>query len=205
MLAMWNAPTDQADHAILACRAALAMLGDLPGLSEKWRAILGKELALGIGVNTGKALVGNVGSKHRLKYGPFGHTVNLASRVEGATKQLGIPVLITSSTRQLVGDCFATRRLCRVRVVGIDGSIDLYELHSENATPEWLARRDSYETALGLFEKGDWHAACRSVNSLLAEQINAYDIPSLDLIARSVELIKRPPEVFDSVMELRSK
>lgn len=205
MLAMWNAPTDQADHAILACRAALAMEGDLPALSAKWREVLGGDLGLGIGINTGKALVGNVGSQHRLKYGPFGHTVNLASRVEGATKQLGIPVLITSSTRELLGNGFATRRLARVRVVGIAGSVDLYELHAESASPEWTARRDAYETALGLFEKGEWAAATHAVNSILAGQADNYDIPSLDLIARCVELIKRPPEAFDPVMELHFK
>ena len=78
-------------------------------------------------------------------YGPLGNTVNLASRVEGATKHLKTPILITGSTRAQIGDAFAMRRLCQVRVVGIQGAVDLYELHGETASPEWLADRDAYE------------------------------------------------------------
>ena len=66
-----------------------------------------------IGINSATALVGNTGSHQKFKYGPLGHTVNLASRVEGATKHLGVSLLITGSTRKLLGNSFATRRLCR--------------------------------------------------------------------------------------------
>ncbi|MGB0066812.1 MAG: adenylate/guanylate cyclase domain-containing protein [Isosphaeraceae bacterium] len=135
ILAMWNAPLAQADHAARACRAAQAMLGELPGLNECWGSKVQTTLALGIGVNTGDALVGNTGCLRRLQYGPLGNTVNLASRVEGATKQLGVPLLITGTTRALIGDSFPTRRLCRVRVVGIDAPTDLHELHGGHPTP----------------------------------------------------------------------
>jgi len=205
LMAMWNAPTDQSDHAVLACRAALAMLGELPDLSREWREVLSGPLGLGIGLNTGTALVGNCGSRHRFKYGPLGHTVNLGSRVEGATKHFGIPALITGSTRALLGDQFATRRLCRVRVVGVSGAVDLYELHAESATPEWLAHRDTYENALALFEAGEWAAACRAIYPLLAGQEGRYDFPSLDLVVRSIECLKNPPKDFDGVVELSSK
>ena len=137
---MWNAPVAQPDHAARACRAALAMIGELPGLNERWAGRIGAPLALGIGVNTGAALVGNTGSRRRLKYGPLGNTVNLASRVEGATKQLGVPVLITGGTRGRLAAPFATRRLCRVRVVGIDAPVELFELHGETATPTLAGR-----------------------------------------------------------------
>src|SRR5262249_5425781 len=136
---------------------------------------------------------------------PLGHTVNLGSRVEGATKQLGIPVLITGSTRALIGDRFATRRLCRVRVVGVSGTIDLYELQGEAPSPEWLARRDAYESALTLFETGEWAAACRTIYPLLLGQEGNYDVPSLDLVTRSIECLKNPPKGFDAVVELSSK
>ncbi|MCI0464380.1 MAG: adenylate/guanylate cyclase domain-containing protein, partial [Gemmataceae bacterium] len=159
---------------------------------------------LGIGLNTGTALVGNCGSRHKFKYGPLGHTVNLGSRVEGATKQLGIPVLITGSTRALLGDRFATRRLCRVRVVGVSEAVDLYELHAETATPEWLARRDLYENALGLFETGQWPAACRAIYTLQLGQ-EGHDVPSLDLATRSIECLKNQPTEFDGIVELSSK
>ena len=90
LLAMWNAPAEQPDHAVRACRAALAMRGGLPELNRRWEGRLGKAIGLGIGINSGAALVGNTGSRQKFKYGPLGHTVNLASRVEGATKHLGV-------------------------------------------------------------------------------------------------------------------
>ena len=99
----------------------------------EWQEMIGGPLSIGIGLNTGPTMTGNTGSKHKFKYGPLGHTVNLASRVEGATKQFHIPALITGSTRALLGDSFATRRLCKVRVGGIAGAVDLYELYAVEA------------------------------------------------------------------------
>ncbi len=154
LLAMWNAPLEQPDHAVRACRAALQMRDGLPELNRRWEGRLGRTVGLGIGVNSGAALVGNTGSHQKFKYGPLGHTVNLASRVEGATKHLGVSVLLTGSTRNLLGSSFATRRLCRARVVGMDGDVELHELHAETASPEWLHRSESYERARGALRSG---------------------------------------------------
>jgi adenylate cyclase len=205
MMAMWNAPTDQPEHAVLACRAALAMIGDLPQVSESYRGVMGGALGLGIGINTGQALVGNVGSQTRLKYGPFGHTVNLASRVEGATKHLGVPLLVTGSTRERLGSDFSLRRLCRARLAGIDGAVDLFELHAARRDPAWDERRDTYEKALAQYEAMQWSSACQTVQSLLGLQEGHYDLPSLDLVSRAVECLRSPPEKFDPVFEFRSK
>ena len=149
LLAMWNAPVDQPDHAALACRAALAMRDALPELNRRWQDRLGRPLGVGIGLNSGPALVGNTGSQKKFKYGPLGHTVNLGSRVEGATKHLGVALLITGSTRDRLNPTFATRRLCRARVVGIAGEVDLHELHSESESSDWRSRRETYERASG--------------------------------------------------------
>ncbi len=148
VLAMWNAPARQENHAVRACRAALLMQAEVPGLSGVWKPIIGQPLRIGIGVNTGTAQVGNTGSSRKFMYGPLGNTVNLASRVEGATKEFKTPILITGSTRAQLGDAFAVRRLCQVRVVGIQGAVDLYELHGETASQEWSADRDVFEKAL---------------------------------------------------------
>src|SRR5260370_21082121 len=110
VMAMWNAPATQSDHAAKACRAALGMIGDLPGMDAEWKERLGVPLKLGIGLNTGPALCGNPGSAHKFKYGPLGHAVNLGSRTEGATKQLGVPLLITGGTRALLDESFLSRR-----------------------------------------------------------------------------------------------
>jgi adenylate cyclase len=205
LLAMWNAPMEQPDHAALACRAALAMRDGLPELSRRWQDRLGHPLGVGIGINSGPALVGNTGSFKKFKYGPLGHTVNLASRVEGATKHLGVSVLITGSTRQLLGSSFATRRLCRARVVGISGDVDLHELHAEAASANWQARSESYERALELHEAGRWSEACQVLLPSLASGGGTFDLPGLTLLGRAAECLKAPPARFDGVLELRSK
>jgi adenylate cyclase len=205
LLAMWNAPVEQPDHAVRAARAALKMRDGLPELNLRWQDRLGRTLGLGIGLNSGLALVGNTGSHKKFKYGPLGHTVNLASRVEGATKQLGVSLLVTGSTRDRLGSTFATRRLCRARVVGIAGEVDLYELHAESASAEWQSRRESYERALGLYETGSWSEACQALFPLLNKGEGTYDLPSLTLLGRAVECLKAPPSHFDPILELKSK
>jgi adenylate cyclase len=206
LLAMWNAPLDQPDHADRACRAALAMRGTLPELNRRWEGEIGHPIDVGVGLNTGMALVGNVGSRAKFKYGPLGHTVNLASRVEGATKQLGVNVLMTGSTRQRLTRPLATRRVCRVRVVGMSEEAELHELQAEQASSEWTLRRDAYEAALDLYEAGRWSEACHRLFLLLAGSGDGrYDGPSLTLLGRSVECLKSPPARFDPVIELRAK
>ncbi len=206
ILAMWNAPKDQPDHAVRAARAGLAMLASLPQINADWHERLGGTLLLGIGINTGRAMCGNTGSRLRFKYGPLGHTVNLASRVESATKQMNVPLLITGSTRAQLGDQFATRRLCKVRVVGIQGAVDFYELYAEQAAPEWLERRRIFEEALALYESGQWGLACSTLYPLLsAHDGTNYDVPCLNLITRAVEALKNPPTQFDGIVELSRK
>jgi adenylate cyclase len=206
VMAMWNAPADQADHAALACRAALAMREEVAGLNERWRDRIGGPFALGIGMNTGPALVGNTGSRSRLKYGPLGHAVNLASRVEGATKHLGVPLLITGATHAALGDHgFATRRLCRVEVVGIKGPVDLYELHAAAVEPAWRAWRDAYEAGLRHFEAGELTEACQVLHGLLEGRKGHYDLPTLSLVGRAIEQLRNPSRPFSPVLKLESK
>ncbi len=205
LLAMWNAPLEQPDHAMRACRAALAMRDGLPELNRRWEGRVGRAIGLGVGINSGAALVGNTGSHQKFKYGPLGHTVNLASRVEGATKHLGVSLLVTGPTRKLLGSSFATRRLCRARVVGIDGDVELHELHAETATPEWQHRSESYERALALYEAGEWSDAAQAVFPILTATGGGYDLPGLTLLGRAVECLKSHPASFDPVLELKSK
>jgi adenylate cyclase len=220
VLAIWNAPADQPEHATLACRAALAMIDEIPGFNAEWQELLGGPLGLGIGVNTGMALVGNTGSRHKFKYGPLGHAVNLASRIEGATKQFGVPILLSGATHARIGRNFATRRLCRLRVVGIGEPVDVYELHAEMTTlvpggpagdsaldnlAEWLVRRDAYESALLHFEAGRWSEASQELLALVPAQGDRRDVPSSTLASRALELMKSPPAEFDPVLKLDSK
>jgi adenylate cyclase len=207
ILAMWNAPVKQEGHAARAAQAALAMLDELPALEAQWQEVVGGPLRMGIGLNTGIAQVGNTGSSRKFKYGPHGHTVNLASRVQDATKQLGLSLVITGSTREGLPDSFATRRLCQARVQGMQNPVTLYELKGEPVSPEWLMRRDTYETALALYESGHWCKACQTLLPLLEldEIRGGYDHLTLKIMRRAWECLESSPDPFDPVLELGTK
>lgn len=205
LAAMWNAPLDQADHAQLACKAALAMQAEMPALNALWQERLGKPLQIGIGINTGPARVGNAGSRMRLKYGPRGHTVNVSSRIEGATKQLGVPVLIAAATQRLLGETFLTRRICQVRAVGLDGTVELFEVRSAPADDGWRQLRTTYEQALTLFESGQWQAAADLLEPFKAEPSGRDDAPTRILLRLASESALKPPESIDPVFKLEYK
>jgi adenylate cyclase len=153
LFAMWGAPQAQPDHARRACQAALDMLACVSRLSDDWKEVIGEETSVGIGINSGPVSVGNIGTKRRFKYGPVGNTVNLASRIQGATKYLKARILVTESTRNLIGDEFVQRRLARLQVVNIHQPITVYEL-APPGEPGWDELKDGYEKALALFEAG---------------------------------------------------
>ena len=131
ILAMWNAPVEQPDHAVRACRAALAMQNEMPTLNGKWQPIVGCALEIGIGLNTGEALVGNTGSSYRFKYGPHGYTVNLTSRVQDATKKVGLPILLTEPLRKLLPAEFILNPTAPVQLPGVAEEQPLYALRGE--------------------------------------------------------------------------
>jgi adenylate cyclase len=201
LMAMWGAPTTQPDHASRACRAALDMLEKLPAMVAKWKPILGEEFDLGIGLNTGTARVGNTGTIRKFKYGPLGTTVNLASRVQGATKHFRARLIITGQTKAAIEDGFATRRLGKVRVINIGEPVELYELVPIDY-PEWSTIQHAYESALNHFEAGHF----RPASLLLANiQVNhPSDGPSLILLSRVINALCEA-EPFDAVWTLASK
>lgn len=151
LAAMWNAPTEQSNHAELACRAGVEMLTSLPVIEAQWSSLLRQPLGLGVGVHTGIAQVGNSGSSQKWKYGPRGTNVHLASRVESATKELSVPLIATEATASQLSARFICPRLCRVRLPGISEPVELYGVWSADAEPSDMA---TYEHALIEFETG---------------------------------------------------
>lgn len=205
LMAMWGAPTEQLNHAELACETALQMIARIPEVSNKWQSHIGGPLRVGVGVNTGPAVVGNTGTQYKYKYGARGHTVNRASRIEGATKQLGVPILVSQSTQEQLGPRFATRRLFQVRMVGIREAVQLYELQTGEASED-LDRRRIYEEALSLYEREDWSKSCQCVQPLLIEQGNGQiDLPSLILATHTIDCLKSKPDPFDPAISLNQK
>jgi adenylate cyclase len=128
-------------------------------VSQLWHNRLSRELRIGVGVHTGIATVGNVGSRRRLKYGPRGATVNLAARVETATKKLRLPVLITAATAQQLTKDWMTFRVCQAGLSGVAQAIDLYAVTRPVTDPVTLQDLDRYQKALSLFESGKFEDA----------------------------------------------
>ena len=202
LVAMWGAPDELADHEACACRAALAMVERMPQLSQQWQEVMGEPTSYCIGINTGPARVGNTGSKRKFKYGPLGNTVNLASRVQGATKFVRTQIVITGATAEKLGDEFPTRRLCCVEVVNIAEPIVLYELRGQ-ADQSWADLRDRYQSALDAYERGDFHDATRILGNLLTDFPD--DGPTVILLARAVDMLARTPEDFSPIWKLTGK
>ncbi len=197
ILAMWNAPGEEPDHAARACRAALAMQGEIGGLNATWAEQIGEPLRLGIGITTGRTTIGNAGSRIKIKYGPVGKPVNLASRIEGATKHLGVPILISDATWRIVGDRFPTRRLCEIRLVGIDEPVTVHELYTGSVDKEWQKLKAGYQAALEEFEGREWVKAFNSLKGLVDSQdtrSRLHDVPTLALLGRVIEGLKSPGE-----------
>jgi adenylate cyclase len=118
IMALYNAPFDDPDHAANAIRTGLELQERTLAVSARWEAKLGVPIRNGVGVNTGEAIVGTLGSRQRLEYTAIGDTVNLASRLESLTKDYGGGIIVSEDTHELVKGRFLTRQLGAVTVKG---------------------------------------------------------------------------------------
>ncbi len=126
IMAVWGAPVPQEDHAARALRAAEDMMRFLETANEGWRDKYDVEIRLGVGVNSGEALVGNIGSDKRMEYTVIGDVVNVAARLEAIAQPN--QVLVAASTRDLVGDAFALQKLGERKLTGRKTETTVYAL-----------------------------------------------------------------------------
>ncbi|OGD25922.1 MAG: hypothetical protein A2V57_09185 [Candidatus Aminicenantes bacterium RBG_19FT_COMBO_65_30] len=127
IIAFWNAPVDQPDHALRACRAALRCQKRLAERREDFRNQYGHEVRMRVGVNSGPAVVGNMGSERRFDYTAMGDTMNLASRLEGAGKLYGVSILVGEETERRVHAEILAREVDVIRVVGKNQPVRIFE------------------------------------------------------------------------------
>jgi adenylate cyclase len=118
IMALYNAPFDDPDHAVNAIRTGLDFQEKTLEVSRKWEEKLGIKIRNGVGINTGDAVVGTMGSRQRLEYTAIGDTINLGARLESITKDYGAPIIISEATHDLVRGRFLTRELGAVTVKG---------------------------------------------------------------------------------------
>jgi adenylate cyclase len=128
VMALFGAPLDDADHAEHAVQAALAMLKELEGLNRRWAAEDRPTLAIGVGVNTGDMVAGNIGSESIMSYTVIGDAVNLGSRLESLNKQYGTSIIISDATRARVQGRYDIRALGDVVVKGKSQPVAIFEV-----------------------------------------------------------------------------
>lgn len=189
VMAVWGAPFPDHAHALKACRSALEQVKLLKELNQKLRAEFGTELDMRIGINSGPAIAGNMGSSRKFQYTVMGDTVNLASRLEPANKDFGTCVIIGPDTRESVKDIMATRLLARIIVKGKTEAVSIYELMGEY---DALSEADRnivgiYEDAMRRYLSRDWDGASELLQRIF--EIRESDGPSR-FLAEQVRLMK---------------
>ncbi len=128
VMAIWGAPVHQENHAELACRTALEMQAALARLNQDWRQQGRPELQIGVGINSGEMIFGNIGAEKRMDFTVIGDNVNLASRLESSTKELKASIVISHATYERVVEAAEVRDLGTIKVKGKDVPIRVYEL-----------------------------------------------------------------------------
>jgi adenylate cyclase len=181
-----------------AVRAALAMRRELHRLNENWRGQGIKQLAFGIGINHGEAVVGNIGSyepHERLDPTVIGDAVNLASRLEALTRNYGVDILLGDAVSELVRDEFHVRTVARAQVRGKAEPVDVYALtgaRSDNVDPEFLKWLEVYEEAIRKFRERSFVQS----KILFSRFLEFFPNDSLAkmYLARTLEYERTPPD-----------
>ena len=204
IMAFWNAPVDLADHASRAVQTALDMQAALPQLNQEFAARGWPDVQIGVGANTGRMSVGNMGSEFRMSYTVMGDAVNLGSRLEGITKQYGVGILVTQPTVE-ADPVHAFMKIDDVRVKGKETPVAIFEpLGSKTGLDAALKQNAAaFEAAFALYQKQDWDAA-ESALRVLNERAprKLYDI-YLERIAHFREA--PPPADWDGVFVYTTK
>ena len=206
VMAFWGAPREQPDHALRACRAALAMIDRLAELRARWKAKGLPDVDVGVGVNTGPMSVGFVGSQDRFyNYTVLGDAVNLASRLEGANKEYGTRVLLGATTYEMARHAVVARALDLVRVKGKREPVHVYELLALQPAPPALATFvERFGWGLSAYQAQRWDEAIARFRE--ADQLRGGDPPSQKYVERCEAMRREPPgPEWDGVFEMKTK
>ena len=212
VMAFWGPPfVKPEEHAILACRAAQAQLVALDTLRRDLPEITGlrrdaPDVHLGIGICTGEAVVGNIGSENTRSYTVIGDTVNLAARLEGANRVYGTQILIAETTAQAIGSAFETREIDVIFAKGKTETTRVFELLgvSGEVTEQQLRLRELYVRARRAYLAQEWDLAEAIFGECL--QLRPDDGPSRVFLQRIQTLRRNPPgENWTGVWELVAK
>jgi class 3 adenylate cyclase/CHASE2 domain-containing sensor protein len=190
IVAVFGAPADDSDHARNAAHAALGCRAGLDELNRNSAAFKGYEVGHRMGLNSGAALVGNIGSRRRFNYSVMSDAVNVASRLEGANKYYGTTIAASEMTVALTGSTFAWRELDAIRVKGRSTPVKIYELLAEagQETPQQAASAATYAQGLAYWRIREFDAAAKCF-----ERVADVDRPSALFLNRANAFANHPP------------
>jgi adenylate cyclase len=200
IVAFWNAPIDQPDHAQLAVRACLRCQARLSGLRPRMKDRFNVEIAARTGMATGSAFIGNMGSRQRFDYSFIGDTGNLASRIEGVNKVFGTWLLIDEETRKQLAGSFPAREIALVHVIGRNEPVRLYEPMTIDEYQRKEGVITAFSNGLKLFYAGNFAEALKSFQSN-----GEADPPSAAYAKRCTDLIEAPPTSWTGIWQMTSK
>jgi len=194
IIAFWNAPLEVPDHAVRVVTAALRCQKQLSEMAPDFKNRIGRDMFTRIGINTGLAVVGNMGSHSRFDYTMLGDAVNLAARLEGSNKQFGTATMISESTCAMMNDRFPVRELARLTVVGRTAPVTVYEPMLEDQYETKKAMLETFNKGLRLFYKGEFDAAAEAF-SVIRKQ----DTAAAAYAEKCLEMQAHPPENWEGV------
>jgi len=207
VMAFWGAPIEDQEHAVMACQTALAMMARVHELQKEWKAAGKPALDIGIGLNTGVASVGNMGSSLRYGYTALGDSVNLSSRLEGLNKDYGTHILANETTVEAAKEAgLVFRELDLIRVKGKNQPVKIYELicSAASLTPESEMQLGCFENARKLYQERRWMEAQSAFQSIIDRWPE--DGPARAYWKRCQEyLFDEPPANWDGVFTMTHK
>ena len=216
IMAFWNAPLDDPDHEANACEAALEMLDRLARLNAERKAeaeASGQkflQIKIGVGLNTGRCTVGNMGSDMRFQYTVLGDSVNLASRIEGQTKSYGVAILVGSKTAEALKEKYALLELDCITVKGKTEPETIYTVLGRKGTERdssFAAVQDGVGLVLKHYRAQQWSEALDQLERCKALDVD-FDIDTIaELYFERIEAFRETPPASDwnGVFALQTK
>ena len=207
-MAFWNAPLDNTKHCKDAVKAALEMLGSLEGFNKDIADEGTPPFGMGIGINTGDVVVGNMGSEQRFDYTCLGDAVNLASRLEGQSKNYGVLIVLGTITAERVEGEYFTLELDCIAVKGKKEGVTIYTVfyNPEYNVERWRSAREQHNAMLMAYRQQHWDAAIIAVNQLRG-QFNGQMDHYYDLWLERIEEMRNAglPKDWDGIFRAQSK
>jgi adenylate cyclase len=206
-MAFWNAPLDDADHAKNAVRTALEMMGSLDGFNQEISKEGVPAFGMGLGINTGTVVVGNMGSSQRFDYTCLGDAVNLASRLEGQSKPYGVKIVIGALTAEQIRDEYYVLELDCIAVKGKTQGVHIYTVlgHNNEVVAE-SNDRQMHEAMLALYRQQKFDTAIKFCQDLQGRFNGEMDHYYTAWIERCEEMKNTPlPTDWDGVYRATSK